>query len=75
MESGNKNCARYNGCIRNNYEGMRSVPSVATRSPVGHRAKDHTNEHCKHHLLSAGVNRFDLLSRSGLPRRLSPNNQ
>jgi len=22
VESGDKNCARYNGCIRNNYEGM-----------------------------------------------------
>ena len=39
--SGDKNCARYNGCIRNNYEGMRSEPSVAPRPPVSHRAIEH----------------------------------
>ena len=50
VESGDKNCAHYNGCIRNNYKGMRSEPSVAPRPPVSHRAIDHTNEHSIQHL-------------------------
>ena len=34
----------YNGRIRNNEGGIRSEPSVALRSPVGHTATDgHTN--------------------------------
>ena len=55
-------------------EGIRSEPSVAPRSPVGQRATEsHTNEHCIQHLVSAGVNRLDLLLRSGLTRRSPPN--
>jgi hypothetical protein len=43
-------------------------------SYVSHRATDHTNEHCTHHLQSAAVNHCDLLLRSGLTRKLSPSN-
>ena len=45
-----------------------SEPSVASRSPVGNRDTCHTNEHCTQHSVSAGVNRFDLVLRSGLTR-------
>jgi preprotein translocase subunit SecG len=50
VESEDKYCASYNWSIRNNLEGIRSEPSVATRSPVSHRATEgHTNEHCTQH--------------------------
>jgi len=50
VESEDKNCASCNWSIRNNWEGIRSEPSVAPRSPVGHRAiEDRTNEHCTQH--------------------------
>jgi len=61
--------------LRTFKKGLRSEPSVAHRSPVGHRATEgRTNEQCAHHSYSAGVNRFDLLLRSGLTRRPPPNN-
>ena len=73
MESEDKNCTIYDLSIRNIQVGIRSEPSVAPRSPVGHRAtEDHTNEHYTQHSVSAGVNRFDRLSGSGLTRRLPP---
>ena len=37
--------------------------------------KGHTNEHCTQHSVSAGVNRCDMLLRSGLTRRLPPDSQ
>ena len=65
MESGDKNCASCNWSIGNNKEGIRSEPSVAPRSQVDYSAtKDHTNEHCTQHSVSAGVHPFDLLLRS-----------
>jgi len=49
-------------------------PSVALRSPVGHRAtEDGTNEPCTHLLQSAEVYRLDVVLRSGLTRRTTPN--
>jgi hypothetical protein len=49
VEIEDKNCTSYDWSIRNNQVGIRSEPSVAPRSPVGHRAtEDHTNEHCAH---------------------------
>ena len=46
------------------------------RSPVGHRAtEDHTNEHYTYHSQVLGVNRFDLLLRSGLTRTPPLNNE
>ena len=49
MASEDKKYASYNWSIRNNKEGIRSEPSVAPRSPVGHRATEyHTNDHCTH---------------------------
>ena len=56
-------------------ELIRPELSVAPRSPVGHRTTErHTNEHCTQHSVSAGVNCFDILLRSGLTRRLPPGN-
>jgi len=55
--------------IRNNYGGIRPEPSVAPRSPAGHRTTDHTNEHRTHHSVSAGVNRIDFLLRYVLEDR------
>jgi hypothetical protein len=53
-------CASYDWSIRNNYERIRPEPSVAPRSPVGHRTTEgHPNEHCTQHSYSAAVNRFD----------------
>ena len=50
VESQDKNSASCNCSIRNYSEGIRSEPSVAPRSPVGHRvAEGHTNGHCTHH--------------------------
>ena len=74
MESEDKNCTSNDGSIRDNYEGIRPEPSVAPRSPAGHRKTHHTNEHRTHHSVSTGVNRFDFLLRSGLTRRPTPNN-
>jgi hypothetical protein len=36
--------------------------------------EDHTIDHCTHHSQSAGVNHSDPVLRSGLTRRLQPNN-
>ena len=56
MENADNNCASYNWSTRNNYEGLRSEPSVAPRSPVGHRtAEVRTDEHGTQHVQSAGV--------------------
>jgi hypothetical protein len=50
VESEDKNCASYNWSIRNNWERIRSKPSVPPRSQDGHRAAEgHTNEHCTQH--------------------------
>jgi hypothetical protein len=55
-------CASYDWSNRENYEGIRSEPSVAPRSPVGHKTTEgHTNDHCTRHSYSAGVNRFDFV--------------
>jgi len=44
----------------NNYLGIISEPSVAPRSPVGHRTTEgHPNDHSTHHSYSAGVKSFD----------------
>ena len=49
VESEDKNCAIYNWSVRNNEEWIRSEPSVAPKSAVGHRATDQTDEHCTPH--------------------------
>jgi hypothetical protein len=73
VEIEDKKCTSCNWDIRNNKKG--SEPSVAPRSPFGHRATEgHTNEHSTHHSVSVWVNRFDLLLRSGLCIRPPTNN-
>jgi len=55
VEREDKNCASYNGSMRDNAEGIRVEPSVAPRPPISHRTReDNTNEHCTHYLLSVG---------------------
>jgi hypothetical protein len=76
VESEDKTFASYNWSIRDIEEGIRSEPSTAPWSLDGHRSTEgHNNEHCTHHLVNAGVNRFDFLLRSGLTSRPPANNE